>query len=41
MCVEDTVIVYNKNILDMNKTLTSFNIIHPKLQFTTEKEETK
>jgi hypothetical protein len=37
--VDDTLLVYNKQITDINNTLKQFNEIIPKLQFTIEKEK--
>jgi hypothetical protein len=37
--VDDILLVYNKQITDINSTLKELNKINPKLQFTTEKED--
>jgi hypothetical protein len=37
--VDDILLVYNKQIKDINNTLKELNEINPKLQFTTEKEK--
>jgi hypothetical protein len=36
--VDDILIVYNKNITDIENTLNEFNTVHPKINFTIEKE---
>jgi hypothetical protein len=36
--VDDILIIYNMNNTNIDKTLADFNNVHPKLQFTSEKE---
>jgi peptide-methionine (R)-S-oxide reductase len=36
--VDDILIIYNKNITNIEKSLNEFNTVHPKINFTIEKE---